>query len=688
MTVTTVPAGRAVLVVGGPGWSALAALNGVDLPWVGEIRRVLTQESAQRREPAGGGSREWIVLQVAPPLAETLNPVPGIQIVPAGGQIDVTDAIAAEWGLTARTGRPVPAAPIRLDVLRAFCQFLTENVPAGEPRSEPDPEPQGPTPTAEVELQPIIDDDAIDNADAHAIVSALRLNGLDMPDDLLLLPLPELRATARSLTRSPEARAAAETIREERQAAAERERERERYYSFAIRSDRGIRLDNAAVGAYIRERLHVVTFNQRPYIYDGTTGLYAEDTGQVGSLIQEIAETVGFNGSITATKREIFSYVRDHNVVRDCPFDCYPNALPLANGVLEIDWMGERATLRPYSPDHRFTQRWPVAYDAEADSAPLIGVLREYVDDEEAVALLQLPAQAILHFCGFGPFKRSYIFEGPGNGGKSTYLVDLLDRIFGANNISGASLQAIGKDRFVTAAIGSAVVNRCDDLSDVPLENVGPFKALTGSFSHDIERKFQNSYRGRVSAVHAFSTNSPPTVPDTVAYDPAFWNRWVYLRFNNVFDVDPGFVPRTFNPGAVSGLFNEILRVAFEIRRTGRLLYEQDPGEVRTTWQSASNPFQKFVGEEMQATRDPVTFDKGMLFRAFLAWCGENNINPRKLPSTLAGFTQLIYASGFTTTRRGRRGAQDWLYEGRHTWRADSRYSSPQGIEGSAEVLT
>lgn len=434
----------------------------------------------------------------------------------------------------------------------------------------------------------------------------------------------------------------------------------------------GVRLDHQAIADAIIARFCPITFNKEVWIC--VDGLYRRESGEILGFVAEVARATGFTGSLTSAVREITAYVAGHHLESTYPFDSYPNALPMANGVLEIDWMCERATLRPYSPDHRFTQRWPAAYDAEADPAPLIGVLREYVDDEEVAALLQLPAQAILHFCGFGPFKRSYIFEGPGNGGKSTYLVDLLDRIFGAGNISGASLQAIGKDRFVTSAIGSAVINRCDDLSDVPLENVGPFKALTGGFSHDIERKFQTAYRGRVTAVHAFSTNAPPTVPDTVLYDAAFWNRWIYLRFNNIFDTDPSFVPRVFTAAATSGLFNKILEVAFSIRKSGRLIFEQDPGEVRAIWQSASNPFQKFLDEEMQSTKEPQLFDKGQLFRAFLTWCGEHDISPRKVPSAITGFTQMIYGAGFVTTRKGPKGAQDWKYEGRYAWKEESRY--------------
>jgi phage/plasmid-associated DNA primase len=671
-SIFVLPANRAALVIRGSGFETLAALNGHGDPWSADIRSILIS-SAQRRGTINDVPHLWIALQVAPPINEQITPAPGIEILPAGGEILLPDDTAREWTQALKTGKSIQAAPIKKSSLEDFARWVHDRVAANDPPCEPPP--------AEHEAadpRPIIDDDAIDSADAHTIVSALRMNGIDASEDLEALPRSALRDTAKRLTRSPAAWAAAEALRDEDRQAQKKRDETDAYYRFAIRSDKGVRLDNAAVGAFVRDRLHTITFNGTVYLYDDGSGLYREDAGQINGLIQRIAETVAFNGSITSAKREILSYVRDHNVAGEYPFNRHPNALPLANGVLEIDWATGRATLHPYTPGYRFTQRWPVVYDDKEDPTPMIEILREYVDDEAVPALLQLPAQAVLHFCGFGPFKRSYIFEGPSNGGKSTFLVDLLNRIFGAENISGASLQAIGRDRFVTATIESAVINRCDDLSDVPLENVGPFKALTGGFSHAIERKYQNPYPGRVTAVHAFSTNAPPTVPDNVLFDAAFWNRWIYLRFNNVFEVDPSFVERNFTETAISGLFNEILKVAFEIHRTGRLPVEQDPGEVRATWQSAANPFQKFVGDEMQATKEPHLFEKGQLFRAFITWCDEHEINPRKVPGTITAFTMMIYGSGFTTTRRGK-GDREWMYEGRYAWKKESRYSDVGG---------
>jgi len=432
-----------------------------------------------------------------------------------------------------------------------------------------------------------------------------------------------------------------------------------------------VRLDYQAIADILIARYDPVTFQKQIWVYDD--GLYRREQGEILSFVSEVARAVGFTAGITTVVREVTAYVSAYEIAAEYPFDRCPNALPVANGVLVLDWTTDSATLRPYAPEHRFTGKWPVVYDPAADPGPIHDqALSLYVDDDALPALYQLPAHAILHFCGYGPFKRSYILEGPTNGGKSTYLVDFLNAIFGEQSISNASLQEIGTNRFVTGVLERKIINRCDDLADVPLANAGPFKKLTGGFSHDIERKHEREYVGRITCVHAFTCNTPPPVPENVAFDGAFWNRWIYLRCNNVFDIDPGFVRRTFTPENVAGAFNRILEMAFEIRRRGDLVYSQDPGEVKDTWQTAANPFEQFVSAEMMTAKEPARFDKGKLYRIFLDWCGQNDISPRKVPGSLTGFTQLIFGSGFKPARRG--ADRERVYEAPKTWKPDSKY--------------
>ena len=446
------------------------------------------------------------------------------------------------------------------------------------------------------------------------------------------------------------------------------------YTALYTVSEKGkARLDFQRIADVLIARYEPVTFNGAVWIYTG--GLYRREQGEILSFVSEVARAALFEGSLTTVAREVTAYVTAYNPAHDYPFDNYPDALPLSNGVLLINWEAAAAVLHPYAPKYRFTRRWPVAFDPDADPAPVHDqALALYVGDEEVTALYQLPAQALLQFCGFGPFKKSYIFEGPTNGGKSTYIEHFLNKLFGAENIAGVSLQEIGFNRFVSGSLENKVINRCDDLADIPLRNVGPFKTLTGGFSHQIERKHEKDYPGRITAVHCFATNMPPEVPDNVAFDSAFWGRFVYIRFNNVFAVDPGFPERVFTPENMAGALNRILQEAFAIRTGGRLTFDQDPSGVKDEWQTAANPFERFVSSEMEPAKEAVLFDKGKLFRQFLAWCDENEISPRKVPNTITGFTQMVFQSGFQPVRRGKRQERDRMYEARYTWAAGSRF--------------
>jgi len=414
-------------------------------------------------------------------------------------------------------------------------------------------------------------------------------------------------------------------------------------------------------------RFRPITWDKTVYVY--IDGLYRPESGEIAELVTDSARASQYTGSVTRVIREVTTYINASSYVSEYPFDHCDDALPLANGVLEIDWDEQAAKLHAYSHKHRFTRRWAVSYDPYADPTPIRNALRQYVDDDDVQALYQIPAQAILQYCGYGPFKTSYIMEGPSNGGKSTFLV-FIERLFGAMAIANQSLQKIGNDRFVTSALVGKVVNRYDDLDDIPLEQVGPFKALTGSFEHDVEVKFKSPYQGRITCVHVFATNNPPKIPDRIVWDAAFWSRWIYLRFNNVFEIDPTFVRRTFTPENMSGALISILSLAFEIYLQQGLVYMQDPGQVKDRWQAATNPFVEFRDDNMRSTGEVKSFDKGTLYKAFLAWCGAANISPQKVPGTISGFTQLIYGAGFTTTRKTRsKGDRSWQYEARYEWK-------------------
>lgn len=448
---------------------------------------------------------------------------------------------------------------------------------------------------------------------------------------------------------------------------------------FTIRKNGGVALIYSEIGAYLREVFAALTFNKTVYLYDHNRGIYIENVGQIESAVQEIAEAVGFTGRITQAKREVLSYVRDHTIETEYPFNAYPG-IPVANGVVVVNLATGEVRLEPYSPEIRFTYKMPVVYDPTAPSDAIDAVLRQWVDPVDVPILYQIPAQAILHQLGRKkPYKKCYLLHGDPDAGKTTYI-ELLHCMFGAENCASVALQRIGTDRFSKGALEGRILNTYDDLSDVPFDGAGAFKALTGGFEHDIERKGKDSYKGRIFAVHVFTCNKPPTVDDRNKTDSAFWGRWEYLTFPNSFPRDPSFHERVFTPTNISGFFNRVLETAITIAQNGELLVDSSAYVVRDRWSFNSDPLYRFIQENLE--KNPKgAIPKDDLYDAYLKYCQFEQVDAAKIPASKDAFAKKLFGYGFGTSKQTVEGKRVQMFTG-YTWQVSSRFK-PGGTDQS-----
>lgn len=496
-------------------------------------------------------------------------------------------------------------------------------------------------------------------------------------------PLPVAAPTPVKMEPAPEPKAAA-VVQESapEPATAKPGKKQKELPPFTYRHPKyGISVDVPKAADHLYEQFHVVAFNGTLYVYGD--GIYRENKGQIETEIRRIVNEGGTNEQLTRITREVLAHLKAIAPYATYPFDQAPGRIPVANGVIAIDYESGAVTLDGHSPGYRFTYKLPVVYDKDADGEAFHeNVIGTYVDEEDVLALYQVPAQALLQAHGAKPYKRAYILHGDANGGKSTYL-EILAAFFGRENIAGASLQQIGTDRFVNGTLEGKVLNMCDDLEDVPLKNVGPFKTLTGIFDHTIERKHTNPYRGRITCPHIFTCNAPPEVPERFTYDDAFWVRWVYLHFENVFEVDPQFNAKWITPENLSGFLNRVIVVMKRIRKEG-LLISPDASETKQAWTIAADPFAKFVAAEMRPADKEQKFTKETLLKAFIAWCGDNNIPSRKTPTTVNALTRLTFKNEFRTVRVGK----DWQYGAKKQWNSGSQYIPTKEDEAAGENRT
>lgn len=437
-----------------------------------------------------------------------------------------------------------------------------------------------------------------------------------------------------------------------------------------------IRLDDTKIAEWVRLKYHALSFAGVIYTYEN--GIYHENGGEIEAEIQRIANLTECRESITRLTKEVIHRILFTDPEDDYPFNNKSNLIPVENGAIEINYDTGEVTLLPPSPEHRFSLSFPVRYDPQTDPEAFHReVIGRYIDENQAEALYQIPACAILQMQGKKPYKRAYILQGDKNAGKTTYL-EILYALFGWQNIAGASLHQIGLDRFVNSTLEHKILNVYDDLDDVPLANIGPFKTLTGGFDHTIEKKHRDPYRGRIFALHVFSCNSPPEVPERVTYDPAFWGRWIYLNFENVFDVDPDFMAKFVTPENLSAFLNRVIQTMIKIKREG-LIVAPDESTTKQAWSIAADPFARFVSEEMTSSQAENFFEKEVLLKSFIRWCEDRQIPGRKIPTTMTALSQRVFKNEFRTTQKNRRE----VYGARKIWRSGSTYQPTQDESAS-----
>lgn len=430
-------------------------------------------------------------------------------------------------------------------------------------------------------------------------------------------------------------------------------------------------LEHPAVITYLRDRFSTVSFSDTLFIYDN--GIYRKNAHDIESVLTDMIHDRGLTISETKEHREFRAALLGMNRFLEYPFNQHTDALPLKNGILKLNLSESKAELIPFSPDYKFTFKIPVVYNTSLTGDVFHNeVISQYLEKDNTDVLYQIPATALLQALGKSPYKKSYIIQGAADGGKTTYL-SYLHQLLGDENIGHASLQQIGIDNFVNADLESRLLNTFDDLPDIPLQNIGMFKSLTGGYDHKINQKQQPRYNGKIFCVHVFTCNQPPEVPEKILFDAAFWGRWEYLHFDNIFALDTDFKNRYFTPENISGSFNRVLKILFKIAKDG-LVVNGTPSEVKDVWQTASDPFAMFIRDNMHSTTDEHVFDKEHLLESVRDYCRETEINERKTPSTQKALSTMVFKNGFKDALRGTKSNRVKVYVSHRAWNPNSKY--------------
>ncbi|MFW6122559.1 MAG: DNA primase family protein [Petrotogales bacterium] len=433
-----------------------------------------------------------------------------------------------------------------------------------------------------------------------------------------------------------------------------------------------IRLDYSNIAHEIKKVMHVISFNEQLFVYEN--GIYVPGEVKIKQEILNISKKINYKKSLKTVTNEVLHRLLYDDPYYEYPFNKHKGILPVENGLLKFDFQNGNVKLMEHHPNYVFNYKLPVRYDPEQTHNDLYNdVLSKYLDGDEVHYLYQIPAQALLQMMGDAPFKKAYLIQGDSNAGKSTFL-QLLNYLFGDENISGVSLHQLSDDKFAKASLEGRILNIHDDMSDIKLDDVGTFKNITGRFVQEVEKKNVQSYQAYLKAVHVFACNVPPNFNNKIKNDSAFWERWEYIHFTNLFRKDPDFVNNYFTEESLSGFLNKIIEYMIYIYNHG-LIFDSTAAYVRDVWEYDADPLRKFIDENMDSNvSEPMLIDQEKLFNEYLRFCQNEDIKEEKIPGTINMLTRRIFKYGVTTRRVGSGDDKKTYYYMPYNWKDGSSY--------------
>lgn len=396
---------------------------------------------------------------------------------------------------------------------------------------------------------------------------------------------------------------------------------------------------------YLIRKYCIVSANECIYCY--IDDKYYETQDRLSKDLVKILMQIGYSDhtKVKEIVNDVIYRVRNMTAkFKDFPFNKKSKFLiPVRNGVVVRRNINE---LLPQSPVWGFTFSLPVTFDKNANTTPIKEFLSSLVEnDEDYELLIQIVAQALLQDENY---QQAYLMTGGGSNGKSTYIT-LTTRLVGDTNITAVSLQEIIENRFSAAELQGKLLNLYPDLPKSSLKTTGKFKALTGSDSITVEKKFAQPFKLRNKAVFAFSANSLPSVDDSSF---AFWRRWAIIDFPFTFKVDPTLIDRLATQQNLSGYLNLVIDKMNRIEKYG-LTRSNKVENAMNTWKKRSNSAYAYVTDMLEkSATEFIKYDT--LYNLYLNYCEEQDFTALGKPKFTMELEKIGAVLGHATEAQAR----------------------------------
>jgi P4 family phage/plasmid primase-like protien len=380
--------------------------------------------------------------------------------------------------------------------------------------------------------------------------------------------------------------------------------------------------------------------------------------------------------------QEVINYIKDSTYKNRSIFDSNPDLLVVENGILNIHTL----ELTAHTPEHYALSILPVHFDRTARCPQFSKFLSDILNGKRVNTMLQF-----IGYCLYksAKYEKAALFIGKGDNGKST-LLNALDRFFGRQNISHASLQDLsGGNRFAAADLNGKMINTFADLRKDKLQDTGPFKMLVSGDWIRAERKYGQPFTFQNHAKLIFSCN---TIPQSEDEGYAYFKRWLIFHFERSFtgeERDNKLIDKITTPEEQSGLLNLVLIFLRQLLKDNEFSEAGDIETVQQDYELNSNTVMSFVNEICEITKNDEDDDEDIvvcrdLYDEYTKYCKATGITVIK-DNIFGSELALLHIKRY---RRRVRGSLEYVYSGIKLKSVPEREASKLAPSPSSSVTT
>lgn len=400
------------------------------------------------------------------------------------------------------------------------------------------------------------------------------------------------------------------------------------------------------LGDYIMSKIWFITLKGSDEIYYYSDGLYVRNGKE---LIKEMCTRFLDNAFRQSYVNETLEYVR--NMTYKDPNEINSEWVNLENGLLNP----LTKEFKSHTPNVFSITRIPIKYDPEADCPIWKKSLEERVDNNTI-----LTVQEMFGYCFISgqKYEKAFLLYGPKRTFKSTTLY-ILENIIGHDNVVAFTLQQINDDSFAAAYLYGKTLNVCADITSKALRDTGRFLTITGGDPITAGKKNRDHITFYPSTKLIFSCN---VIPATTNKHPAFYRRWVILRFEKQMPLDE--VDHSFREKLkeeLPGILNWALDGLKRLEDNGKFSYALSEEEIKDLYERSSDTIQSFIYNEIDTENDEGSLTKREVYNHYKKYCRSNELqaaNPILFGRMFIGLT------GCGTGRSGSGDKQIPAYKG------------------------